>query len=169
MAATAMTRQNPTLRLGPTSSGCSPVSRESMVTALENGVSKRVAWAPSKRAAAHRAGAGPPSSGKAALSSSTIGITWIPATKPTPMMSASAGATRAVGKAESNAPNGARAPRAFKESTRMPAAPKRANSECEDVSEPRDKEHDRHDRNRDGSRELKLGKRQVDQGDGPNE
>ena len=66
-------RQNPRLRLGPISSGCSPVSRESMVTALENGVSKSVDWAPSRSAAAHSAGAGPPSSGKAALSNSTIG------------------------------------------------------------------------------------------------
>ena len=131
-----MMRQNPRLRLGPISSGCNPVSRESMVTALENGVSKSVDWAPSRRAAAQSAGAGPPSSGKAVLSNSTRYD--VDAGDETHAHDERyAGATRTVGRAESNAPSGARAPRAFRESTRMPAAPKRANSECEAVSEPR--------------------------------
>ena len=72
----------------------------------------------------------------------------------------------------------------------MPAAPKRANSECEAVSEPRvscrearqgrrlagehrrehgNNEYDGRDRNRDGRRKRKLGKRQVDQRDGGDE
>src|SRR5215211_9362599 len=132
---------NPRLRLGPISSGCRPVSRESMVTALENGVSSMVDWAPNRRAAAHSAGAGPPSSGKAVFSNSTIGMTWMPATKPTATMTASAGATRTVGRAESNAPSGARAPRAFKE-------------------------YDSRDRHSDGRRKRQRGKVQVNQGDG---
>src|SRR3712207_7542297 len=90
-AASAMKRLNPQLRLGPTSRGCNLVSRASIVTELEKGVSKRATWEPSKIAIAHTAGLGPPLRGNAVFMRRTSGITCIPPTKPKATTSANAG------------------------------------------------------------------------------